>query len=75
MKYFMNNYKGKHFVLCDEPDDIYGDIGTIDDKDITDMFLENHVEQCLWYGIPEYIGNNKELHKRIELARETIKSC
>jgi hypothetical protein len=65
MKLYQNDYKGKWFVLNDEPDDMYGDIGTMEYAETTDEFLVEHIEACTYYGIPEYIGRNEELKRRI----------
>ena len=71
MKLNQIDYKGKYFFLQDmdyELDTMDFIIGTIDKASLTDDFLKAHVEQCRYYGIPAYIGSNKELRKRIELA-------
>ena len=76
MKYKLSDYKGKHFILQDEldPDDPYDvpffPLSEIDDKDITDEWLQEHVNACIWYGIPAYNGNNKKLHERINKLYE-----
>ena len=65
------DYKGKYFLL---EDDDYMDENGMDfvldyvdvDKIINDeKALENHVAQCIYYGIPAYIGQDKELNKKI----------
>jgi hypothetical protein len=61
MKLCQNNYKGKWFVLSDEPDDMYGDIGTIDSDEVN---LEEHADACLYYGIPMYSGSDKDFNKK-----------
>lgn len=63
----MIDYKGKYFTLQDE---IYRDafdfeIGEKDDAHITDEWLKSHVEICIHYGIPAYIGNDRALSERI----------
>lgn len=70
MKY-LQDYKGKHFVLGDRPDEMFGDQGTIEDDKITDQFLEDHVDACRYYGIPAYIGKDLELKKRINKIYES----
>lgn len=72
------DYKGKWFILQDKDrfdEDGYGmdySIGEIDIDDISDEFLEDHVENCMYYGIPAYLGNNEELLDRIKIIEETI---
>ena len=69
MKYKLSDYKGKYFIIQDEidPDDFMDiECGEIDDSELTDEFLRNHVYQCIYYGIPNYIGENKELKERIK---------
>lgn len=68
MVYYLNDYKGKWYVISDEPDSMYGDIGTMTDEEITDAFLEVHAQNCLYYGIPMYHGKNQELLDRCEAA-------
>jgi recombinational DNA repair protein RecR len=65
--YKMIDYKGKYFILQDEVDEESGmdiEIGQI--NTITDRFLEGHVAQCIYYGIPAYLGNDKELKERVK---------
>lgn len=61
------DYKGKWFVIQDELYDLDYEIGTMEDEEITDEFLKDHVESCNYYGIPSYIGDDEVLNKRIEL--------
>jgi hypothetical protein len=69
------DYKGKYFILQDEAfDDMDYVIGEIKDEDITDAFLELHIETCIYYGIPPYCGKNQELHKRIDDLMKYIES-
>lgn len=68
-EYIMNNYKGKYFMLCDkiDEDDYMGfEIGRMREDEITDEFLKEHVDACIYYGIPAYYGKDKKLAKRIE---------
>lgn len=65
MKY-LNDYKGKHFVLSDDDDDMFGSIGIMEEKELTDAFLISHVDACSHYGIPAYIGKDKTLQDRID---------
>ena len=73
MKYQQLDYKGKYFVLQDseaELDHMDYPIGEMDDKEITDGFLQGHVQNCRYYGIPAYFGKNKDLHRRIDKLHE-----
>ncbi len=58
-----SDYKGKWFVLEDGET---GDAPHIDIEWATGEGLPEHVENCLYYGIPAYIGANQELHDRIK---------
>lgn len=60
------DYKGKYFVLQDvawEDDFVCGEMSK---KELTDEFLRAHIAQCEYFGIPAYLGKNKELLKRID---------
>lgn len=65
MKLYQNDYKGKWFCLADEPDEMYGDIGTIEH---TDVDLDVHADNCLYYGIPMYYGASKEFKEACDEA-------
>ena len=68
------DYKGKHFVIQDED--------TLDDFDILDEFvdvekivnnptlLKSHVYQCIYYGIPSYLGSDEKLKAQIEVIEK-----
>ena len=71
MKY-LNDYKSKHFVLADEDDEMFGSVGTIEDDDITDTFLKDHIEACMYYGIPSYTGSDGVLRERIEAMEKVL---
>ncbi len=63
------DYKGKHYILGDLGDGLdFMDypVGTIKEGDMTDEFIASHVEICTYYGIPTYIGTNKELIARFD---------
>ena len=66
MKYFLVGYKGKHFVIQDKEDYLSLTYGTITDKELTEDYLKAHVSNCIYYGIPAYIGSNNILNKRID---------
>jgi len=59
---YLTNYKGKHFVICDHPNEDDMVIREIDrDEAINENFVALHKEMCRQYGIPPYIGEDKEL--------------
>jgi hypothetical protein len=69
MKKVLVDYKGKHYVIQDEDslDEAWDEVvGEITEEQLTDHFLEGHVDACMYYGIPAYIGGDKELNKRID---------
>ena len=73
MKYHLIDYKGgKYYMIADKIDDDGFDfsVGTITDEKLTDNFLREHVDACRYYGIPPYIGRNKELTDRIEKLQD-----
>lgn len=67
MKKVAVSYKGKHFVVQDEDTlDSYDEIDPyVDIEKVIASALESHVWDCLYYGIPAYIGKDKKLHKMI----------
>ncbi len=69
MKYQID-YKEKYFILQDEKptEDDWMDIeiGTMEDSEITDLFLREHTDTCIYYGIPAYIGKDEDLKGRID---------
>ena len=60
MLLFMNDYKGKWFILGDVADSMYGSLGTVDSANID---LEEHAARCEHYGIPMYCGDNEAFQK------------
>ena len=68
------DYKGKHFILQDEiMDDMYDyEIGEMNEKEITDDFLKDHVQDCNYYGIPAYVGEDKNLIQAIKEIEEKM---
>ena len=68
------DYKGKHFVIQDED--------TLDDFDILDEFVDvekivnsptllaSHVYQCIYYGIPAYLGKDETLRANIKIIEK-----
>jgi len=71
MKLNKIDYKGKWFVLQDIDYKVNDDwsfmdivIGTMTKKEVLDKdFIKEHKANCEYYGIPCYIGENKELKK------------
>lgn len=66
MKINKLDYKGKHYVLQDadyELDfmDFVIDTTTKEEILANKLFIESHKELCEYYGIPAYVGRDKEL--------------
>lgn len=67
------DYKGKWFVLQDEGmEDDFGLRPEINVEYVTNAGLREHVENCQYYGIPAYIGQNKELRAKIKEIEDEI---
>ncbi len=72
------DYKGKHFMLTDE--------NRVDEMDFIDQninvpfiienqgALENHVADCLYYGIPAYVGSSKALNDRVDAIYKKLET-
>ena len=43
----------------------------MEDQEITDEFLKEHVDTCVYYGIPAYIGKDAALNERIDKLLES----
>ena len=39
---------------------------------LTDKGLSEHVYNCMYYGIPAYLGKDEQLQKRIHTLQEAI---
>jgi len=67
-KIVASDYKGKWFVLQDEDvEDEYDLVrDEIDVHWVMGEGLQEHVENCRYYGIPAYIGKNEELKAKIK---------
>lgn len=68
------DYKGKHFIIVDDIDgddceNQYIDVSKIIESD--DLLLA-HVESCNYYGIPAYLGKDKDLHARIKAIEDKL---
>ncbi len=74
MKKVATDYKGKHFIIQDEDTlDVFDILNPyIDAEDVIKHHLESHVEDCHHYGIPAYIGADKELHRRINEIEQKL---
>ena len=62
------SYKGKHFIIQDKDRTSAFDYldPYVDVEKVIKEQLEAHVADCRYYGIPPYIGDDKELKERIE---------
>lgn len=63
------NKTGNWYVLADEPHVEFNtrkakSVGQVDERELTQDFLDYHAEQCLLYRIPMYFGYNEELDER-----------
>ena len=68
MKYKLADYKSKYFVIQDElEDEDYPFFPTkeMSHEDMTNEFLKEHVKNANYYGIPAYVGDDKQLQGRI----------
>lgn len=74
MKIIAVDYKGKWFVLtdADRRDDMDFERPEINIEYVTTYGLRGHVENCRFYGIPAYVGNNKFLSDQIEKLTEEM---
>jgi len=65
------DYKGKHYIWQDEVFDDGFDykMGEIDETKLTDWEIINHIKLSDYYGVPCYIGVNKDLMTRIDDLR------
>ena len=61
--FYKIDYKGKYFMLADEVGDYDIEVGTIHFREIIGdrEWLIDHINQCEYYGIPPYTGENKDL--------------
>lgn len=69
MKKVAVDYKGKHFIIMDEDcidlgwDEV---IGYINMEWVIENGLRPYVHDCIYYGIPAYIGADNELKTKIQ---------
>lgn len=69
MKKIALDYKGKHFILADEnqgEDEVLNEYVDCEKIINSDKLLEEYIEDCIYYGIPTYLGEDKKLKKRIK---------
>ena len=74
MKKVAVDYKGKHFMIFDE--DAVGDFDILDPyvdaEKVIKEHLKSHVADCIYYGIPAYVGKDEELKKKINQIEEEL---
>lgn len=61
-KFYLNNYKNKFTIISDEPDEA---VGLITKEEAISQAQERKAE-AQYYGVPAYIGEDKELNKIYE---------
>lgn len=71
-KIIASSYKGKWFILQDETDEDDYPAPYIDVAWAMREGLREHVENCRYYGIPPYVGNDKDLNKKIKTISEEL---
>lgn len=71
-KIIAEDYKGKWFILQDEDIESDYERKEINVEWVMNEGLREHVENCLYYGIPTYIGDNKELKEKIAKIQEDL---
>lgn len=72
MLLYITDYKGKWHIYDDEPDELFGSVGTVESDELSDMTLIYHAEACDYYGIPMYKGKDKEFRARCDKARAQL---
>lgn len=63
--FYLLDYKGKFTVISDEIDEMSMEVGRISKKDATREAPERKAS-AEYYGVPPYIGNDKDLLKVYE---------
>ncbi len=68
------DYKGKHFVIQDEDmvDEFESISEFVDVNKVIAESLESHVADCLYYGIPAYIGDDADLIEKIAIIEKKL---
>jgi hypothetical protein len=72
-KIIADDYKGKWFVLQDEDVECEYERKEINVEYVMNEGLKEHIENCRYYGIPSYHGDNKELKEKIAKIEEKLK--
>ena len=66
-KFHLVDYKGKFNIICDELDEMDYPVGEITRKEAIDVNEASwRNENARYYGVPAYIGKDKELNKIYE---------
>ena len=71
-KIIASDYKGKWFVLEDEDNSFGYERKEINVDWVMGEGLQDHVENCRYYGIPAYTGSDKDLNEKIEKINKKI---
>lgn len=66
------SYKGKWFTLADKSQEDDFEAPYIDVSWAIGDGLPEHVQNCRYYGIPAYIGDNADLTAKIEKLNKVI---
>ena len=62
MKFYLTDYKGKFTIICDKIHELDYKVGTITkEQAIKDKNWRK--ADAIYYGVPAYIGEDKELNK------------
>lgn len=72
MKIIADDYKGKWFTLQDEDLPIGFERKEVNIEWLLNEGLQAHVENCLYYGIPPYLGKDEELNAKIETIMKKL---
>lgn len=61
---YLVDYKGKHWIIRDEPESDDFVVRELSKEEVMeDSFIKKHKELCDYYGVPPYIGKDKDLNK------------
>lgn len=61
-KFHLVDYKGKFDIACDELRELDFEVGKISKENLIKQ-AKTRKAQARWYGVPAYIGEDKELNK------------
>ena len=59
-QFYLIDYKGKYTIIADNLDEYDMSVGTISRENAIKE-MEHRVPICIYYGIPAYVGKDKEL--------------